>query len=40
MEADPQQEPPHLSNFILAIGYILLGLVAMIAGIYSIVVSK
>jgi solute carrier family 38 (sodium-coupled neutral amino acid transporter), member 11 len=40
VEPDPQQEPPQWSDFILAIGYILLGLVAMIAGIYSIFVSK
>jgi hypothetical protein len=40
MEADPQQDPPQWSDFILAIGYLLLGLVAMIAGIYSIFVSK
>jgi hypothetical protein len=40
MEADPQQEPPQWSDFILAIGYILLGLLAMFASIYSIFVSK
>jgi hypothetical protein len=40
LEVDPQQEPPEWSDFVGAIFYILLGLVAMFAGIYSIFVSK
>lgn len=40
LEEDPQQEPPVWSDFIVAIGFILLGWVAMVAGIYSIFVSS
>lgn len=38
LEADPQEEPPSWLDFYIAICYILLGLVALFAGIYSIFV--
>jgi hypothetical protein len=36
LEADPQEEPPSWLDFYIAISFILLGLVALFAGIYSI----
>jgi solute carrier family 38 (sodium-coupled neutral amino acid transporter), member 11 len=36
LEADPQKEPPTWLDFYIAICYILLGLMALFAGIYSI----
>lgn len=40
LEADPQQEPPTWLDFYIAIAFILLGLVALFAGIYSLLREK
>ena len=36
LEDDPQQEPPGVVDFMIAIFYIIFGVVAMIAGLFSI----
>jgi solute carrier family 38 (sodium-coupled neutral amino acid transporter), member 11 len=36
LEADPQEQPPSCTDFLIAILFILLGLVALFAGLYSI----
>jgi hypothetical protein len=36
LEDDPQQDPPHVTDFIIALFYIIFGVVAMFAGLLSI----
>ena len=40
MDEDPQKDPPSWQDFCIAIGYILLGIVALIAGIGSIYLQQ
>lgn len=36
LEDDPQQIPPGILDFVIAISYIIFGIIAMVAGLYSI----
>lgn len=36
LEDDPQQDPPHAIDFVFAISYIIFGVIAMLAGLFSI----
>ena len=36
LERDPQEEPPSWGDFYVAIGFMLLGVMALFAGVYSL----
>jgi hypothetical protein len=39
LEDDPQQDPPRLFDFVIAIFYVIFGVVALVAGLFSIFVA-
>jgi hypothetical protein len=40
LEDDPQEAPPGVVDFMVAIFYIIFGVVAMFAGLFSIFIEK
>jgi sodium-coupled neutral amino acid transporter 11 len=40
LEDDPQQDPPRLFDFVIAIFYVIFGVVALVAGLFSIFVEE